>query len=116
MSDIDTDELLIYHGNAKPGDQSFADIVAIDSDIIDLLAGQPVSFSDHQFEMVLLAAAALPREQRDGFLKQSPGGCRPNRPTLKSGRPSMLLTDQQLAIVTEAAALLPPAARCNFLR
>jgi hypothetical protein len=34
----DGGELLIYHGGAKPGDQTFADIVAIDGDIVEIIA------------------------------------------------------------------------------
>ena len=37
MINTDADELLIYHGGAKPGDQSFTDIVAIDADILQVL-------------------------------------------------------------------------------
>lgn len=30
----DDDEVLIYHGGAKPGDQTFADVVAVNADVI----------------------------------------------------------------------------------
>ena len=55
--------------------QTFADIVAVDSDIIALLAemAQLVGFTDFQFEAICLAAAALPRQQRDDFLRAIAG-------------------------------------------
>ena len=67
-----TDEVDGCYGNAKPGDVHLAaDIVAIDSDIITHLAEMalPVGFTDSQFEMLLMAAAALPCARRDGFLR-----------------------------------------------
>ena len=69
------DDDMIYHGGAKPGDQTFADIVAVDSDIIALLAemAAPVGFTDAQFELIVIPAAALPRERRDGFLRAVAG-------------------------------------------
>jgi hypothetical protein len=66
------DEAVITYGGAKPGDANFADIVAIDSDIISLLASVVppiIGFNDNQLEMVLIAAAALPHARRDGFLR-----------------------------------------------
>ena len=49
-------------------------------------------FSDHQFEMCSARRRCPCRASNETVSsKQSPGGCRPNRPTLKSGRPSMLL-------------------------
>jgi hypothetical protein len=55
-----------------PEDGNYADVIAIDSGIIEalaLLVSPPVSFTDGQLEVILIAAAALPRAQRDGFLR-----------------------------------------------
>jgi hypothetical protein len=51
--------------------ENAATVIAIGSDIIAHLAevASPIGFTDPQFEMLLLAAAALPRERRDGFLR-----------------------------------------------
>jgi hypothetical protein len=67
-----SDEVDGCYGNAQPGDTHLAaDIVAIDSDIITHLAEMalPVGFTDSQFEILLMAAATLPRARRDGFLR-----------------------------------------------
>jgi hypothetical protein len=59
---IDDDETVVLAD--KP-------IVAIDSGVIDAVATITalVSFSDAAFEMVLVAAAGLPRERRSAFLE-----------------------------------------------
>jgi hypothetical protein len=46
-----------------------ATVVAVDSDIILAELARPVGFSDSQFELIAIAAAVLPRERRDGFLR-----------------------------------------------
>jgi hypothetical protein len=52
-------------------DSQVAPIVAVDSGIIEYLASVsgPVGFSDFQFEMIVIAAAALPVAARDAFLQ-----------------------------------------------
>src|SRR4029077_19821575 len=51
--------------------ENAATVIAIGSDIIAHLAemASPIGFTDSQFEMLLLAAAALPCARRDGFLR-----------------------------------------------
>ena len=50
-------------------------LIAIDSGVITALASMtaPISFSDRQFEAILIAAAALPRARRDAFLRAVAG-------------------------------------------
>jgi hypothetical protein len=43
MSD-DGDEVVIIYGNAQPGDTCFADVVAVDGEIVELLRDVPLSF------------------------------------------------------------------------
>jgi hypothetical protein len=63
------DEDVCYVDPKHP--ENTAAVIAIDSDIIDALAdiALPLSFTDDQLELVLTAAASLPRERRDGFLR-----------------------------------------------
>lgn len=77
-------------GAIGPGEVHVADIVAVDSNIISLLATVVppiVSFSDGQLEVILIAAASLPRARRVGFTRAF-AGKRPAEPTdgVKSGR------------------------------
>jgi len=53
-------------------DTCFADIVAVDGEIIGLLEGSaPVSFSNQQLKVIIAAASSLPVEARDDFLPRS---------------------------------------------
>ena len=74
MTNDDDGEVIIYRGCAKPGDTNFADVVAMDSEIVDYLA-QPktVSFSDRQLEQVLAAARIIPVGQRSDWLRALAG-------------------------------------------
>ena len=38
MSDEAESELVVYYGGARPGDGNFADVVAIDADILEVIA------------------------------------------------------------------------------
>ena len=61
---------VITFGGAWPGDTCFADIVAVDGEIIGLLQGSaPVSFSNQQLKVIIAATSSLPVEARDGFLR-----------------------------------------------
>lgn len=76
MIDADDDDIIVAHGGAQPGDEHLlADVVAVDSDIITYLAemAAPIGFTDSQFEMILLAAARLPRARRDHFRRAVAG-------------------------------------------
>jgi hypothetical protein len=55
-------------------DDQVAPIVAVDSGIIDYLAGAPIGFTDTWFETICVAAASLPRDGRDAFLRNIASG------------------------------------------
>jgi hypothetical protein len=64
-------------------------LIAIDSGVITALASMtaPISFSDRQFEAILIAAGALPVPGVMPSCAPSPVGCPPSHPMPKFGRP-----------------------------
>lgn len=77
---IDSEEDVVYVDPRHP--RNSATIIAINSDIIAALAEMPlpVSFTDDQFELIAVAAAALPRARRSAFL-EAVAGKLPAQPT-----------------------------------
>jgi hypothetical protein len=78
-SDEAESELVVYYGGAQPGDDNFADVVAIDEGIYAVIAerrgpttkgkAMPLSLNDAQLKQVMSAAALLSPAARDGFLR-----------------------------------------------
>jgi hypothetical protein len=90
----DYDAVKLY-GGAKPGDASFADIVAVDGEIYDVLEGAPVSFTDTQLEAIFIAAAALPLSEHGPFLVRVAAGA-----SLQSRTDRRCVRDAIIAVVS----------------
>ena len=71
----DESEWVAFFGGAEPGSSNYADIVAVDADILEVLAARkegtpmPLALTDAQLSTLTDAAALLPRAARDSFLR-----------------------------------------------
>jgi hypothetical protein len=54
----------------KPGDKTFADIVAIDDEIFDLVAPKLVSFNDQQLAEIFRLARGMSKTARLRYLSE----------------------------------------------
>jgi hypothetical protein len=63
-------ENVVCYGGAKPGDNTFADIVAIDDEIFDLVAPKLVSFNDQQLAEIFRLARGMSKTARLRYLSE----------------------------------------------
>jgi hypothetical protein len=66
----DDDDTAVCFCGAKPGDRTFADVIAVNGEIVDLLAPKPIGFTDDQLAMILRLARGMSQAGRARYLSE----------------------------------------------